>query len=99
MAEEMTDGAHLDARFPLSEPAWNKLADELALSPQQSRIVRLVLSGWPDKAIAKELGLSLATVRTYLARIFLRLGVADRVELILFVFRLSVQRGDCPHCR
>ena len=74
----------------------------LDLSPRQARVVRLILQGRRDKQIAEHLSLSVATVRTYLARIFARLGVADRVELVLCVWAASRQlagREACPHNR
>lgn len=72
--------------LPLDPALWAAVAKELRLAPQQERIVALLLRGMRDKQIARELGLSVPTVRTYLGRIFLRLGVQDRVELILRVF-------------
>lgn len=72
--------------LPLATETWLAVASVLELSPQQRRIVELLLCGCRDKQIAHELGLSVPTVRTYLGRIFLKLGVQDRIELILRVF-------------
>lgn len=57
----------------------------LRLPPRQADIVRLILQGKQDKEIAAALGLRRSTIRTYLARIFARLGVSDRVQLILCI--------------
>ncbi|WP_437626770.1 LuxR C-terminal-related transcriptional regulator [Sorangium sp. So ce1151] len=38
--------------------------------------------GFADKDIAERLGMPLSTVRTYVARVFQRLRVQDRRELI-----------------
>jgi len=73
-------------RAPLTPQEWKRVAELLKLSPQQVRIVGAILAGMKDKQIARALGLSVPTVRTHLGRIFARLGVADRVELILRVF-------------
>lgn len=70
--------------FPLTDEEWRLVVQHLALSPQQTKIVRLILHGKRDKQIAASLSLSEATVRTHLARLFTRLGVSDRVELVLF---------------
>lgn len=75
--------------LPMSEAVWRRVAAELALSPQQRRIVELVLRAQRDKAIAETLGLSVPTVRTYLGRIFDRVGVADRMELVLRIFAMA----------
>jgi DNA-binding NarL/FixJ family response regulator len=50
---------------PFSRVEWDHVTRELGLSPQQERIVALILSGKRDKQIATALGLSIATVRTY----------------------------------
>jgi DNA-binding NarL/FixJ family response regulator len=78
--------------LPMADATWRRVAKELDLSPQQLRIVELLLRAQRDKAIATTLGLSVPTVRTYLGRIFDRVGVADRMELVLRVFALAQQQ-------
>jgi DNA-binding NarL/FixJ family response regulator len=68
------------------------VARALELSGQQARIVELLLEGMTDKEIAAAMELKFSTVRTYLDRIFLRLGVDDRVELVLYVFAVHNKR-------
>ncbi len=75
----------------MADATWRRVAKELGLSPQQRRIVELLLRAQRDKAIAATLGLSVPTVRTYMGRIFDRVGVADRMELVLRVFALAQQ--------
>lgn len=82
--------------LPCDRQLWLAIAAELALSPQQQRIVELLLLGYQDKQIAEELKLSVPTVRTYLKRIFDRVGVADRVELLLHVFAMAQERSNHP---
>lgn len=72
--------------FPFDATTWKRVVELLGLSPQQARIVERLLCGMCDKQIALDLGLSVPTVRTYLGRIFDRLGVDDRVQLILRIF-------------
>jgi len=71
---------------PLSVGEWEQVVQSLSLSPQQARIVDLILRGLKDKHIAEQLKLSIWTVRTHLNRIFARLDVDDRVELVVRVF-------------
>ena len=78
--------------LPLCEVEWQRVVEVLALSPQQARIVELILRGMRDKQIALALGLRVPTVRTHLSRLFARLHIADRVELILKVF--AICRGS-----
>ncbi len=65
---------------------WQPALIGLQLSPQQLRITLGILAGKGDKQIAAELGIGFSTLRTYLNRIFQRLGVADRTQLLLRVF-------------
>jgi DNA-binding NarL/FixJ family response regulator len=54
-----------------------------ALPPSLGRVASKVAGGLTNKEIADELDLPLATVRTYVSRIYQRLGVRNRVELAL----------------
>ncbi len=88
----------MDESFPLDRETWAKTISILCLSPQQARIVELLLLGMRDKQIAAQMGLKVPTVRTYLDRIFKRVGVQDRVELILRVFSIALSAippGKC----
>jgi DNA-binding CsgD family transcriptional regulator len=77
----------------LTAEEWNRAVIALRLSPQQGRIIELILQAKRDKEIAAALDVNIWTVRTHLTRLFTRLGVADRVELILLVFA-AVRNGQ-----
>lgn len=81
--------------LPVSDPEWQEIAKELALSPQQTQVVELILRNLQDKQIAEELNIAFPTVRTYLRRIFDRLGVDDRMGLVLYIFALAVSPRGC----
>ena len=66
---------------------WHRVVTELDLSPQQARVVALLLEGKQDKQIAAAMKLRVSTLRTYFSRIFVRTGTGDRVGLILRVFQ------------
>lgn len=53
------------------------------LSPREEDVVRCVVSGKRNAEIARELEITEETVKTHLNRIFRKLGVRDRVELVL----------------
>ncbi|MGD1275910.1 MAG: LuxR C-terminal-related transcriptional regulator [Tepidisphaeraceae bacterium] len=79
---------------------WAVLVRALNLSARQAKIVDLILQGKKDKEIAKELGLSKYTIRTYLNRIFSRLEVTDRLGLVVKVFarcRENCAQAGCPY--
>lgn len=52
------------------------------LSPREQEIVRLVARGLPNKAIAAVLEISCWTVATHLRRIFAKLEVNSRAEMV-----------------
>jgi DNA-binding NarL/FixJ family response regulator len=53
------------------------------LTAAEHRIVKLVCRGLPNKRIARELGISEATVKIHLHRVFRKLNVANRVQLTI----------------
>ncbi len=56
-----------------------------ALSQREQAISLCICRGLCDKQIARELGIGFSTVRTHLARIFDKLGVRSRTQLIQFI--------------
>jgi DNA-binding NarL/FixJ family response regulator len=80
-----------DAPRLLSDDERREAVEGLGLSPQQARIVDLILQGKRDKQIAYELALKRSTVRTYLERTFATLGVRDRMELALHLFARTLR--------
>jgi DNA-binding NarL/FixJ family response regulator len=48
------------------------------LSPRELEVALMICEGLPDKVIAHRLGVEPSTVRTYLKRIFEKLGVNSR---------------------
>jgi DNA-binding NarL/FixJ family response regulator len=60
-------------------------ADGVALvTPREEQVVALVAEGLSNREIAQELALSEHTVKKYLFRIFDKLGISTRVELVLY---------------
>jgi DNA-binding NarL/FixJ family response regulator len=53
------------------------------LSPRQEEVMRLLADGHPNKTIARELGVSVGTVKTHLVQIFQILGVRNRTSAVL----------------
>jgi DNA-binding NarL/FixJ family response regulator len=60
------------------------------LTPREEQVVALVAEGLGNRQIARELSLSEHTIKKYLFRIFEKLGVSNRVELVLY----AVNNGD-----
>ena len=60
------------------------------LTPREEQVVALVAEGMSNRDVSNELSLSEHTVKKYLFRIFDKLGVSNRVELVLY----AVHHGD-----
>jgi len=60
------------------------------LTPREEQVVALVADGMTNRDVAHELGLSEHTVKKYMFRIFDKVGVSTRVELVLY----AVTRGN-----
>jgi DNA-binding NarL/FixJ family response regulator len=56
----------------------------LLLTPREEQVVALVSDGLSNREVAVELGLSEHTIKKYLLRIFDKVGVSSRVELVLY---------------
>ena len=55
---------------------------DVALSPREREIARMVAKGYPNKVIARVLEISSWTVSTHLRRIFAKLGVSSRAAMV-----------------
>jgi two-component system, NarL family, nitrate/nitrite response regulator NarL len=63
-----------------------------SLSKRERDVVLCVADGLSNREIARRLNLTEHTVKNYLFRIFDKLGVSSRVEVMLYVFKI-VQSG------
>lgn len=64
------------------EPTITNMA---ALSKREDEIARLVASGLSNAEVAQRLSLSRYTVKNYLFRVYEKLGVSTRIELLLYI--------------
>ena len=69
-------------------------ADAMALlydlTPAETRVFELVVEGRPPAEIAAQLGVSLATVRTHLSRVFEKTGCARQADLIALASKVTL---------
>ena len=71
----------------LQPPAGIMDPPEIALlTKRENDAARLVAEGHSNRAIAEKLGLTEHTVSNYLFRIYNKLGISSRVELVLYSF-------------
>jgi len=66
---------------PHSSPGMNLLAT------RETQVANLVVEGLATKEIAKRLGITEHTVSNYLFRIYNKLGISSRVELVLYIMK------------
>jgi RNA polymerase sigma factor (sigma-70 family) len=68
------------------KPAEKLENDALAeLTQREREIVRLIVEGASNKEVASSLNISERTVKGHLSNVFQKLGVADRLKLVLLV--------------
>ncbi|MEE4212215.1 MAG: helix-turn-helix transcriptional regulator [Parvularcula sp.] len=71
-------------------PTAEALAVALSLTLAEAKVVRRILNGERVNVIAEEMRLSEQTVRTYLKRVYGKLGVSGQCELIAKVSHLLI---------
>jgi DNA-binding NarL/FixJ family response regulator len=64
---------------------------ELRLTPRQNEVLNLLLLGKPNKLIARDLGLSVETVKDHVAAVLRTLNVSSRTQAVLAVAQMSRQ--------
>lgn len=70
---------------PLRESAANAALQDLSLTPRQTEVLNLLLQGKPNKIIARELGVSVETIKDHVAAVLKALGVSSRTQAVLAV--------------
>jgi DNA-binding CsgD family transcriptional regulator len=80
-----------------SDQAWNEIVGHLGLSQREREIVRGVFDDQTEFAIAADLGISPHTVHTHFERLHQKLGVADRVQLVLCITQEFLRLGVTPN--
>jgi len=60
------------------------------LSSRELDVVRLVADGRTNEQIARQLGVSLSTVKAELSALFAKLGATDRASAVAVCFRRGI---------
>jgi DNA-binding NarL/FixJ family response regulator len=68
------------------------LAD-VGLTPRQAEVLSLLLQGLPNKLIARQLNLSVETVKDHVAAVLRALGVSSRTQAVLAVSQMTQGQG------
>lgn len=83
--------AALRAPSASGHPAPGELAQ--ILTSREQEVVALVAEGLTNKEIARELGISPATVKVHVERLIGKLGVADRTQAAVLAVRMRAGEG------
>lgn len=78
-------GCGIGGHLLIPSGAWFHLAGMLQLSPRETQIVQSVFDDRKLESIAFELGISPHTVDTYFQRLYTKLHISSRPQLILLV--------------
>ena len=79
----------LDALAQNSIPHIVNAKGQKLLTEREEQVVALVADGFSNREIARKLTLSEHTIKKYLFRVFDKLGVSSRVELVLYAVNHS----------
>lgn len=82
------------AQQPIPDLADEAKLDEL--TAREREILELVAGGLSNREIAKELVIEEATVRSHIRRILMKLGLRDRVQIVIFAYEAGVNRPASP---
>lgn len=67
--------------------------ESLGLTPRQTDVLALLLQAKPNKLIARDLGISVETVKDHVAAVLRVLNVSSRTQAVLAVSQMSQMQG------
>lgn len=73
--------------------------DGLGLTPRQNEVLALLLQGKPNKMIARDLHLSVETIKDHVAAVLRSLGVNSRTQAVLAVSQMTQQSSGLAKWR
>lgn len=77
----------LEALALSAPPRWAGKNGVIPLTKREEEVVRSVMEGMTNREISRRLNLSEHTVKNYLFRLFEKLGISSRVDLILYALQ------------
>jgi DNA-binding NarL/FixJ family response regulator len=88
---DLEDLSHNAARAPHQEAAPS--FESLGLSKRQADVMAFLLKGMPNKLIAREMGISIETVKDHVAAVLRALNVSSRTQAVLAVGQMTQRAG------
>jgi DNA-binding CsgD family transcriptional regulator len=74
----------------LSDNAWSEIAQALAITTREMQIIQGVFDNLTQAAIAQRLNITEHTVHTHLNRLFKKINISTRTELVLRVMEQMI---------
>ena len=83
---------HARRAMPPTLPDHSGMSERIAsLTPQQFRVMGMLMEGMQNKVIAYELDVSEATIKAHMTAIFRKLGVRNRTQAVLALKDLAIE--------
>jgi DNA-binding NarL/FixJ family response regulator len=68
-----------------------------ALTAREAEVAALVADGWTNADVAASLGMSEATVKTHLTKVYAKIGVRSRTQLAVLLARPALPDAAAAH--
>ena len=89
-ARKVAQGELWLSKVPLSPPAADTVSPPVPLRPadtltrREKSVISCLMQGWRNREIARQLTITEQTVKNHLRTIYDKVGVSDRLELVLY---------------
>jgi len=77
---------------------WNRLSESLDLTRRESEVVLAALDDMSESDIAEKLGISRHTVHAHIERIYAKLGIGSRAQLVARIWAEYVTLASKMQC-
>lgn len=65
---------------------------EKGITNKQCEVIKLIMKGYLIKQIAYELGVTESTVKLHIGRIFKKLGIHNRIQIVIFGYKEIIKQ-------
>ena len=89
-------GSEVCGRSILSRAQWRAIGEALQLSARELHTVQYFFDGAEEASIGLEMGISVNTVHTHAKRLYCKLGVRNRSELLVRIFAAHMSLSSRP---
>lgn len=83
-SDEDSTSRHIDTTL-FTEEEWSRIAESLQISGRGLEITSLLFTNATESQISEQLGISRHTVHAHIERVYRKLDVGSRVELVVRV--------------